>query len=276
MRLLFLGGDSPQSRATLDELLIAGIEPVEVLIHARAGARMAIPLLAENAESLPGIAARHGLPARRISTPELAGLASTSNADALLVSCYPARIPERVLTRFPSGCYNIHPSPLPAWRGPSPIFWQLRAGKRHIGVSLHAMTRRYDSGPLLGRCRFPVRRPLSWSTLHAQAGRLGARMVEKHLIQHAGRGPRAQQEARASVQPTPRMRDFEVESDWSVEHALNFIQGVGEIGRPWVRGDAGEIRPIHSASAITKRSPGSNETLNFLLSDGEITLITKN
>ncbi len=275
MRLLFLGSDSPQSRATLDALLMAGIEPVEVLMHAPTGARLTIPLLGGNADSLPAVAARHGLPARQVSTSRLPELAASSDAEILLVSCYPARVPERVLTRFPGGGYNIHPSPLPAWRGPSPIFWQLRAGKPHIGVSLHAMTGRYDSGPLLGRCRFPVQRPLPWSTLHARAGRLGARLVEKHLIQPgARRTPRAQDESRASCHPAPRMRDFEVASSWSVEHALNFIQGVSGIGRPWVREDTGEVRFIRSASAASMHAPGSSEASVFRLADGALTLIT--
>ncbi len=276
MRLLFLGSDSPQSRATLDALLKAGIEPSAVLMHAPTGAHMTIPLLTGNRETLSRIAARHGLPARRVSPSRLPEPASTRDAEILLVSCYPARISEQVLTRFPGGCYNIHPSPLPAWRGPSPIFWQLRAGKPHIGVSLHAMTNCYDSGPLLGRCRFPARRPLSWSALHARAGRLGARLVKKHLVRpSARRTPRRQDEARASFQPLPRMRDFEVDSRWSIEHALNFIQGVSGIGRPWVRGNTGEVRFIQSASVAAKHAPGLSEVGNFPFADGVLHLIVE-
>jgi len=59
----------------------------------------------------------------------------------LIVSmCFPRRIPDALLRSVKFGGLNIHPSPLPAWRGVDPVFWQLRMGCSSIGLSLHAMT----------------------------------------------------------------------------------------------------------------------------------------
>ena len=68
---------------------------------------------------------------------------------AVVVQTFPHLIPAECLDIPPLGFYNIHPSPLPAYRGPDPIFWQLANGESATGVSLHKMSSTFDTGPLL-------------------------------------------------------------------------------------------------------------------------------
>ncbi len=54
------------------------------------------------------------------------------------------------------GCINLHPAPLPAYRGVYPTFWELYNGERESGVSCHFMSERLDAGPIIASRRFPV------------------------------------------------------------------------------------------------------------------------
>lgn len=51
--------------------------------------------------------------------------------------------------------YNIHFGKLPQFRGPSPVFWQLKKGEKDIGLSIHVMTDKLDSGPVVWEYKTP-------------------------------------------------------------------------------------------------------------------------
>ncbi|QJD95223.1 hypothetical protein HH214_04685 [Mucilaginibacter robiniae] len=58
-------------------------------------------------------------------------------------------IPECLFTRPRLGFYNIHFSMLPAYRGPNPIFWQIKNGETVGGVSIHQVDSGWDTGPIV-------------------------------------------------------------------------------------------------------------------------------
>lgn len=45
--------------------------------------------------------------------------------------------------------FNIHFGPLPAYKGPTPVFWQLKHGAKHLGISIHRLTEKFDDGPVV-------------------------------------------------------------------------------------------------------------------------------
>jgi methionyl-tRNA formyltransferase len=45
-------------------------------------------------------------------------------------------------------CYNIHPSPLPAYKGRHPMHWALIEGEKEFGITIHKMTSSIDEGPI--------------------------------------------------------------------------------------------------------------------------------
>ncbi len=54
------------------------------------------------------------------------------------------------VTRFNSiPAYNIHPGPLPSFRGPSPAFWQLKTGQPTLGFTIHELSSRFDAGKVV-------------------------------------------------------------------------------------------------------------------------------
>ena len=93
-----------------------------------------------------------GLPFAQISSKTLEDdlkkwIAQTS-PDVVVVQTFPHLIPESCLEMPPMGFYNLHPSPLPAYRGPDPVFWQLHQGETEGGVTLHKMSATFDTGPI--------------------------------------------------------------------------------------------------------------------------------
>jgi methionyl-tRNA formyltransferase len=45
--------------------------------------------------------------------------------------------------------YNIHFGPLPNFRGPVPVFWQLRQGVENVGLAIHQLSEKFDDGPVI-------------------------------------------------------------------------------------------------------------------------------
>ena len=72
-----------------------------------------------------------------------------SNADILIVAAYGLIIPSNILALFPMGCYNVHASLLPRWRGAAPIHRAIEAGDKATGVTIMKVVEKLDAGPML-------------------------------------------------------------------------------------------------------------------------------
>ena len=72
-----------------------------------------------------------------------------SNADILIVAAYGLIIPNNILALFPMGCYNVHASLLPRWRGAAPIHRAIEAGDKATGVTIMKIVEKLDAGPML-------------------------------------------------------------------------------------------------------------------------------
>lgn len=72
-----------------------------------------------------------------------------TNPDIVFVFSFPFRIPEPVLNIPNSGFVNFHPSILPAYRGPDPLFWQIKNGEDETAITAHKMIKEFDSGPII-------------------------------------------------------------------------------------------------------------------------------
>ena len=71
--------------------------------------------------------------------------------DIIFSFYYRQLIPLPILTIPPAGCFNLHGSLLPKYRGRCPINWVLINGEQETGVTLHYMTPRADDGDIVGR-----------------------------------------------------------------------------------------------------------------------------
>ncbi|MDN3582454.1 formyltransferase family protein [Mucilaginibacter flavus] len=69
--------------------------------------------------------------------------------DIIFFSGYSYKVDVEQLSGVPKGIFNIHFGKLPQYKGPSPVFWQLKNGERSIGLAIHEMTNTLDSGPIV-------------------------------------------------------------------------------------------------------------------------------
>lgn len=233
-RLLYLGMSGPFSVAPLLRLIEASDVAVQVA-HPETAALSGRELpVRRPLTDCRAVAADRGLPVVAITREWQPRLAETG-CDLLLAACWPWRIPMDVLEAFPAGAFNLHPSLLPRYRGPDPLFWQLRDAVEQTGVTLHRLAAEIDAGPVVGQRALALRPGADEGTLARRLGHIGGGLALG--LVHDVRADRAaaqpQKAAQASYQRAPRRRDFRVPVRWSARRAYTFMRGVQRRGHPF-------------------------------------------
>ncbi|MDQ6647111.1 MAG: methionyl-tRNA formyltransferase, partial [Pseudomonadota bacterium] len=101
--------------------------------------------------------------------------------DLLIVVAYGLILPRNVLAMPRLGCWNVHASLLPRWRGAAPIQRAIHAGDHETGVDLMAMEAGLDTGPVLLQRRTPISREDTGGSLHDRLSELGAEVLLEGL-----------------------------------------------------------------------------------------------
>lgn len=114
-------------------------------------------------------------------TPEAAAMLRDLDLDALVVVAYGLILPVAVLALPRLGCFNIHGSLLPRWRGAAPIQRALLAGDTVTGVTIMRMDAGLDTGPMLMARAVPVGAADSAGTVHDKLAALGAELIVEAL-----------------------------------------------------------------------------------------------
>lgn len=126
-------------------------------------------------------------------------LIAQARADAMVVVAYGLILPQWVLDAMAGpgqwGCFNIHASLLPRWRGAAPIHRAIEAGDAQTGVTIMQMDAGLDTGPMLLQARVAIGADASTAQLHDALAVLGARLMVQALQDPAALQPRAQIEA---------------------------------------------------------------------------------
>jgi methionyl-tRNA formyltransferase len=101
--------------------------------------------------------------------------------DLLVVVAYGLILPRKVLAMPRLGCWNVHASLLPRWRGAAPIQRAILAGDSETGVDLMQMEAGLDTGPVLLERRTPIARSDTGGSLHDRLSMLGAEVLAEGL-----------------------------------------------------------------------------------------------
>ena len=104
--------------------------------------------------------------------------------DAAVVVAYGQILPREVLDAPRLGCFNLHGSLLPRWRGAAPIQSAILAGDAESGVTIMRMDAGLDTGPMLLRAAVPIGADTTASTLHDALSELGAELVLRALAEN--------------------------------------------------------------------------------------------
>jgi methionyl-tRNA formyltransferase len=183
------------------------------------------------------LAAAHDVPAfavRRLAAAKTVAALAEMQPDVICVSCFPHRLPPAVLNLPPLGCLNVHPSLLPRFRGPAPLFWALRAGVAETGVTIHFMDEGFDTGDVALQRPFSLTEGLTHAEIETRLAHLGGKLLVEALQKlAAGTLPRLPQPPGFSSDPWPGVADFALDMSWSARHAFNFMRGTGNWERPY-------------------------------------------
>jgi methionyl-tRNA formyltransferase len=136
--------------------------------------------------------------------------------DLLIVVAYGLILPRKVLAIPGHGCWNVHASLLPRWRGAAPIQRALLAGDAQTGVCLMQMEAGLDTGPVLLRRSIPIGVDETGGTLHDKLAALGAALLAEGL-ERLTSGPPLTPQAQAAegVTYAHKLEKAEARLDWN-------------------------------------------------------------
>ena len=106
-----------------------------------------------------------------------------AQAEAMVVVAYGLILPTWALNSVPLGCFNIHASLLPRWRGAAPIQRAIEAGDSESGICIMQMEEGLDTGPVLWRQSLAIANDETSASLHDKLASLGAQGIVQTLAQ---------------------------------------------------------------------------------------------
>lgn len=217
------------------------------LLQQRLVGGVGIPATGADApERVAALAEAAGVSVRRFSksglVADLLGWLEELQPTAALVFTFPWRIPTVALAALPAGWFNFHFAPLPAYRGPEPLFWLIRNGAAAGAVTLHRMTAALDCGPVLVQRVVPIG-PTDTHGLHqAQLATAAVGPTRQLVAALQGNGAaladQPQDEATARYWPRPTLPDLCI--DW--HEPADAIHRLVRAANPWNRGAFAKLR----------------------------------
>ncbi|MAT80262.1 MAG: bifunctional UDP-glucuronic acid oxidase/UDP-4-amino-4-deoxy-L-arabinose formyltransferase [Phycisphaerae bacterium] len=211
--------------AGLEALRRAGIEIVAVFTHRDD------PAEAIWFGSVAEWAAEAGVPVHApddLNHPIWIERIRSMGADVLFSFYYRKLVKQEVIDLFPSGCYNLHGSLLPAYRGRAPVNWVLVNGESETGVTLHHMTTKPDAGDIVSQQRIAIDPEDTAMTLMGKVREAAGGLLDETLpLIRDGKAERhPQDESEATVYPRRTPEDGRIDWSMSAEGVHNLVRAV--------------------------------------------------
>ncbi|MCS4510200.1 methionyl-tRNA formyltransferase [Xylophilus ampelinus] len=222
MKVVFAG--TPEfARVALDALHAAGLEIPLVLSQPDRPAGRGMKL---QASPVKQFAVAHGIAVAQPRGLRLDGrypddaaaareALLAAGADAMVVAAYGLILPRWVLDLPRLGCFNIHASLLPRWRGAAPIHRAIEAGDARTGITIMQMDAGLDTGDMLLTETLQIDAADTTATLHDRLAPLGGRMVVQALRTAEQGGLQPVPQPDAGVTYAHKIEKAEALIDWS-------------------------------------------------------------
>lgn len=273
LRLAFLG--SPDFAVpTLEAILAAGHDVACVYSQpprpAGRGKEMRKTAIHETAD-------RHGIEVR---TPENFKHAidreafAMLNLDVAVVVAYGLLLPKAILDAPRLGCFNLHGSILPRWRGAAPIHRAVMAGDKITGVQVMKMDVGLDTGPVMLTATTPISEDDTTGDVHDRLAVLGADLMVRALAE-LDAGPvtlTAQTEDGLTI--AAKVSPAEAKVDWTrpAAQVAAHIRGLSPFPGAWFELDGQRIKALHAKAETGSGQPGDviDENLLVACDDGAV------
>jgi methionyl-tRNA formyltransferase len=261
LRLIFMG--TPEfSVPTLLELVAHGHDIAAVYTRAAkpAGRGMKLQLSPVEME-----ARRLGIPVftpATLKTPEALETFRAHHADAAVVVAYGMILPKTILDAPPLGCFNLHASLLPRWRGAAPINRAIMAGDAETGVMVMKMDAGLDTGDVAMAERLAITDAMTASNLHDALARLGADLMVRAMGALERGKLQLTRQSEEGVSYAAKIEKAEARIDWNqpARAVLRHIHGLSPFPGAWcemaIEGESVRVKILRCAIANGAGVPG--------------------
>jgi methionyl-tRNA formyltransferase len=280
LRLIFMG--TPDfSVPTLLELVAHGHEIAAVYTRAPKPGGRGMKLQATPVEIE---ARRLNIPVltpRTLKTPEALAEFRAHQADAAVVVAYGMILPQAILDAPKLGCFNLHASLLPRWRGAAPISRAIMAGDAESGVMVMRMDVGLDTGDVAMAERLPITDAMTASDLHDALSRLGADLMVRAMAALERGALRLRKQSEQGVTYAAKIEKAEARLDWGkpAREVLRHIHGLSPWPGAWSEisggGEAARVKILRCELAKGAGAPGSvlDDQLTIACGDGAIRIV---
>ena len=200
------------------------------------------------------------------------------HADAAVVVAYGLILPKPILDLFPLGCFNLHASLLPRWRGAAPIHRAILAGDRETGVMVMKMDEGLDTGPIAMAERVSIGPDATAGDLHNELARLGAGLMLRVLAALEKGELRLTPQGAAGATYANKIEKSETRIDWSQSwnKVHDHCRGLSPFPGAWFEyPNAGRIKVLRTTKGRGAGEPGRvlDDDLTIACGEGAIRLL---
>jgi len=276
MRLIFMG--TPDfALPTLIELAARGHEIAAVYTRAAkpAGRGMDLQRTPIDRE------ARHlALPVhtpKTLKDDDVQKIFHAHNADAAVVVAYGLILPRPILDAPRLGCFNVHASLLPRWRGAAPINRAIMAGDAESGVTIMKMDEGLDTGAMAMAERAPIDADMTAGELHDDLSRVGADLMQRVLSAAERDSLSLTQQPVNGVTYAEKISKNETRIDWGKpwKQVHDHIRGLSPFPGAWFELDGVRVKVLRSIRGESAGPPGIllDNRLTVACGDGAVRLV---
>ena len=277
MRLIFMGTPDFAVPALI-EIVGRGHEVVAVYTRAPKPAGRGMDLQVTPVERE---ARRFGFPVltpKTLRTGEALAEFRTHGADAAVVVAYGLILPKSILDAVPLGCFNLHASLLPRWRGAAPINRAVIAGDAESGVCVMKMEEGLDTGPVALREAVPIGADMTAGELHDALASLGARMMPVALGALERGTLQLTPQPAEGVTYAAKIDKTETRIDWGKpwKQVHDHCRGLSPFPGAWCEfPGAGRVKVLRTTRGEGAGAPGTvlDNTLTIACGDGAVRLL---
>ncbi len=281
LRLIFMG--TPMFAVpTLRALRDAGHEIVAVYTRtAKPGGRRGLELQPTPIE----LAARGlGLPVLTPSTlkmPDALDEFRAYHADAAVVVAYGMILPKPILESTRLGCFNLHASLLPRWRGAAPINRAIMAGDAETGVMVMKMDAGLDTGDVAMAERLAITDAMTASDLHDALAPLGGDLMARAMGALERGALQLTPQGSEGVTYAAKIDKAEAHIDWNrpAREVLRHIHGLSPFPGAWcemlLEGTPQRVKILRCESSPGSSRPGSvlDDRLTIACAQGAVRIL---
>jgi methionyl-tRNA formyltransferase len=196
--------------------------------------------------------------------------------DAAIVVAYGLLLPKAILEAPKLGCFNLHGSLLPRWRGAAPIQRAVMAGDAETGVMVMRMEEGLDTGPVLMAERVRIGRKTS-GELASELSRLGADLMVRALGALERGAVTPQPQAEDGVTYAKKLSKHEARIDWNRSaHEIDcHIRGLSPFPGAWTQANGERLKLLYAEPVSGSGRPGVtlDDALTVACGDGAVKLL---